>query len=315
METLAFALFNGISYGLLLFLLSSGFTLIFGIMGVLNIAHASFFMVGAYLAYEISRRTGFWAGLVVAPVLVAVLGALVERCILRQVRTAGHMAELLVTFGLSYVVAEAVQLIWGRTPVPYFVPGFLDFPLFSLGGIQYSAYRIFSFVLTLGVFVALFLLFRLSIVGLVIQASLSHPKMAAALGHNVQRAFNLLFALGAGLAGLGGALAGNVLGTQPTMALQLGALIFVVVVVGGLGSLAGAFITSLLIGVIQNVAVSYPVSLIDIANWLHLDADAIRRSSDLRTLSSASIAPLLPYLLMVLVLLTRPRGLFGKRDV
>ncbi len=315
METLVFAIFNGISYGLLLFLLSSGFTLIFGIMGVLNIAHASFFMLGAYVAYEISRRTGFWVGLVVAPLCIAALGSLIERYILRQVRGAGHMAELLVTFGLSYVIVEAVQLIWGRTPVPYTVPASLDFPLLTIGGISYSAYKIFSFGLTLAVFAALFLLFRLSIVGLVIRAALGHATMVSALGHNVPRAFNLLFALGAGLAGLGGALAGNVLGTQPTMALQLGALIFVVVVVGGLGSLVGALLASLLVGVLQTVAVAYPVSLIDVANWLSLDADAIRRSSDLRTLSSASIAPLLPYLLMVVVLLVRPRGILGTRDV
>jgi branched-chain amino acid transport system permease protein len=305
MDTLAFVLFNGISYGLLLFLLSSGFTLVFGMMGVLNIAHASFFMLGAYLAYEVSRSFGFWAGLLVAPVGVALFGALVERYILRQVRSAGQMAELLVTFGLSYVVTEAVQLVWGRTPVPYPVPAELDFPLFALGGIQYSAYRVFTVVVTAAIFVAVFLMFSLSRLGLVVQAALTHPAMTAALGYNVPRVFNVLFALSAGLAGIGGALAGNVLGTQPTMALQLGALIFVVVVVGGMGS----------IGVIQTLAVSYPVSLADIAAALGVGAAAVARSGDLRTLSSASIAPLLPYLLMVVVLLSRPRGLFGRRDV
>lgn len=315
MENLTFALFNGVSYGLLLFLLSSGFTLIFGIMGILNIAHASFYMLGAYLAFEISRRAGFLVALVLSPLLVAMLGSLVERYLLRQVRSSGHMAELLVTFGLSYVVAEAVQLFWGRIPVPYHVPGSLDFPLFSLGGIQYSAYRIFSLGITLASFVGLFLLFALTLLGLVVRASLSRPAMVSALGHNVPRAFNFLFALGCGLAGLGGALAGNVLGTQPTMALQLGALVFVVVVIGGLGSLTGALVASLLLGIIQTLAVTYPVSFVQLLGWLHLEGAAVGDYADLRQLSTASIAPLLPYFLMIAVLLVRPRGLFGMRDV
>ncbi|MDF2462133.1 MAG: branched-chain amino acid transporter permease [Ramlibacter sp.] len=315
MDSVAFVVFNGISYGLMLFLLSSGFTLVFGIMGVLNIAHATFFMLGAYFAYELSRIGGFWLGLCLAPIGVAILGSVIERHVLSRARGAGHLAELLVTFGLAYVLTEAVQLIWGRTSVPYLVPAFLDFPLLSTGGIQYSAYKVLSFGLTLLVFIVLFLVMRLTLIGSIIRAALTHPKMTAALGHNVPRLFNQLFAVGAGLAGLAGALAGNVLGTQPTMAIQLGALIFVVVVVGGLGSLGGALIASLLIGLVQTAAVSYPISLLDMAALLHLDGQALARSTDLRQLSTASIAPLLPYLLMIVLLLVRPRGLFGTRDV
>src|SRR5690349_19999127 len=126
----------------MLFLLSRHFTLEYGIIGVLNRDRATFFMLGAYFAYELSRLGGFWLGLCLAPIGVAILGSLIERHVLSRARGAGHLAELLVTFGLAYVLTAAVQLIWGRTSVPYLVPAFLDFPLVSTGGIQYSAYKV-----------------------------------------------------------------------------------------------------------------------------------------------------------------------------
>lgn len=314
METTLFVLFNGAAYGLLLFLLSSGFTLVFGIMGVLNVAHASFFMLGAYFAYQIGLAGGFWLGLLLAPLLVALVGGVIERHLLTRVRIQGHTAELLVTFGLSYVMTEAVQLVWGRLPVPYEVPASLNMPLFSLGGLQYSAYRVLSFGLTTIIFVVLAVTSRYSIAGAIIQAALTHPTMTASLGHDVPKVFNRVFAVGAGLAGLGGALAGNVLGTQPTMALQLGALIFVVVVVGGMGSVVGAFVASMVIGMLQTLAVSYPISLQGLLASVGVAFGGVTWIPELVTISSASAAPLLPYFLMILVLLARPRGLFGRRD-
>ncbi|WP_430397444.1 branched-chain amino acid ABC transporter permease [Ferrovibrio sp.] len=315
MDYFLFTLFNGLSYGLLLFLLSSGFTLAFGLMGVLNIAHASFFMLGAYFAYEINMRLGFAAALLLAPVGVGLIGAAVERYLLRPVRSAGHMAELLLTFGLTYVITELVQLTWGRTAVPYGIPRGLDFPLFVFGGIEYSAYRILVLAVTVAIFIGSFLLFRVSRLGLVVQAALDQPHMVAALGYNVPLVFSGVFAFGAALASIGGVLTGNMLGTQPTMALQLGSLIFVVVVVGGLGSLAGAFIASLLIGVMQTLVASYPVTPAQISEALSIPTDFILRSADLRSLSTASLAPLLPYALMIIVLLVKPRGIMGSRDV
>ena len=137
MEFVAISLLNGLSYGLLLFMLSSGLTLIFSMMGVLNFAHASFYMLGAYLAYTVTAWLGFWPALVLAPLAVGVLGALFERYGLRRVRRFGHVPELLITFGLSYILAELVQLVWGRSSVDYRVPPALDGPLFSLFGAQF----------------------------------------------------------------------------------------------------------------------------------------------------------------------------------
>ena len=135
MDILIFSLFNGVLYGMLLFMLSSGLTLIFGMMGVLNFAHASFFMLGAYFAYQISTYIGFWPALFLAPIGVGVIGAMVERFGLRWVHRFGHVAELLFTFGLAYVIEEAVQMIWGKVPVSYHVPESLNFSLFTLMGI------------------------------------------------------------------------------------------------------------------------------------------------------------------------------------
>ena len=209
---------NGISYGLLLFMLSSGLTLVFSLMGVLNFAHASFYMLGAYLAFQISTKIGFWPGLVIAPLLVGALGMLV-----------------------------AIWLALTRTRI-----------------------------------------------GLVIQAALTHPQTVEALGHNVPRVFMLVFGGGCALAGLAGVIGGNAFVTEPGMAAAVGPIIFVIVVVGGMGSLAGAFIASLLIGCLQTFAVSL--------DW------------SLGGIGIAQAAPMLPYLLMVLLLIFRPKGLMGTRE-
>ena len=141
MEFFTISLLNGISYGLLLFMLSSGLTLIFSMMGVLNFAHASFYMLGAYFAYQVSSWMGFWPALVLAPIVAAVLGAAFERYCLRRVHKFGHVSELLVTVGLSFLILELVQLIWGRAPVDYRIPAELDGPLFTLFGSQFPIYR------------------------------------------------------------------------------------------------------------------------------------------------------------------------------
>jgi len=286
------SLLNGISYGLLLFLLSSGLTLIWGMLGVLNFAHASFYMLGAYLAYSVSAWLGFWPALVLAPLGVGLLGAGFERLGLRRVRRFGHMSELLITFGLSYILVEVVQLVWGRSSVDYRVPAGLDGPLFTLFDNQFPMYRAFIMVVTLGVLGALALLVRTR-VGLVVRAALTHPEMAQALGHNVPGVFTGVFAAGCALAGLAGVLGGNAFVTEPGMAQALGGVVFVVVVVGGLGSLKGAFASSMLIGLLQTFAVALDVPL-------------------LPSLKVSQLAPLLPYAVMVLVLIFRPNGLMGS---
>ena len=242
-------------------MLSSGLTLIFSMMGVLNFAHASFYMLGAYFAYAISAQLGFWPALFIAPLIVGVIGALVERYGLRTVHKYGHVPELLFTFGLSYVVVELVQLVWGRAAVPYPIPPELDGPLFTLYTTTFPIYRGFMMLVALLMLVAIYLMLTRTRIGLVIQAALTHPDTVEALGHNVPRVFMLVFGGGCALAGLAGVIGGNAFVTEPSMAATVGSIIFVVVVVGGMGSLAGALLASLLIGVMQTFAVALDYSL------------------------------------------------------
>ena len=230
METIVFSLLNGVTYGLLLFMLSSGLTLIFSMMGVLNFAHASFYMVGAYLAYTVGAVTGFWAALFIAPILVGLLGAAVERWGLRKVHSGGHVAELLFTFGLAYLIEEIVKIIWGKAAVPYKIPQLLDFSAFTLWGTSYPAYRVFMLAVSLTMLVSLFVLLKKTRAGLIIQAALTHPAMVGHLGHNVPKIFMTVFGIGCGLAGLAGVIGGNYLVTDPAMAFSMGPIVFVVVV-------------------------------------------------------------------------------------
>ena len=314
-EFFVISLLNGVSYGLLLFMLSSGLTLIFSMMGVLNFAHASFYMLGAYLAYSISGALGFWPALLIAPLLVGWLGALFERFVLRRVHAFGHVPELLVTFGLSWLMLEIVQLVWGRSVLPYGLPTQLQGPLFSAYGIQFPKSRAFIMLVAVVMLIAVWLLLKKTRIGLVIQAALKHPDMVQALGHNVPRVFMLVFGGGCALAALAGVIGGNTYVTEPSMAASVGSIIFVVVVVGGMGSLAGAFIASLLIGVLQTFAVGMNYSLADMLSALGMSLSTAHSENALLHLQLAQIAPILPYLLLVLVLIFRPRGLLGAREV
>lgn len=339
MEFFIISMLNGLSYGLLLFMLSSGLTLIFSMMGVLNFAHASFYMVGAYVGFTVTRVVGFWPALIVAPLAVGALGALFERTSLRKVHKFGHVPELLITFGLSYVVLELVQLIWGRTAVEFAPPAALQGPAFTLmrsvdHGLQlawgavdaslcnaagtvcspFPATRAFMMLVALLMLVSLWLLLTRTRIGLVIQAALTHPEMVEALGHNVPRVFMLVFGAGTGLAGLAGVIGGSTFVTEPAMGATVGSVIFVVVVVGGMGSLAGAFLASVLIGVIQTFAVAGDFSLLSLAqHWGWTLSDAWQNNSLLK-LTLAQVAPVLPYLFLVLILIFRPKGLLGTRE-
>ncbi len=314
LELILFSTLNGLLYGLLLFLLASGLTLIFSMMGVLNFAHASFYMLGAYFGYQISRWVGYWPGLVLAPLLVGGVGALVERYGLRTVHKHGHVAELLFTFGLAYIIEEVVQMVWGKIPVDYRVPELLNFSAFTLFSTTYPAFRMFMLCMSVVVFIALLLLLTRTRVGLIIRAALSHPNMVGALGHNVPVVFMLVFGVGCGLAALAGVIAGPALVTQPAMAASLGPILFVVVVVGGLGSLQGAFIASLLIGLIQTFAVAVNVSVADVLSHVGLTLTRDSIGGDLWMATVAQVAPIIPYMLLVLVLIFRPKGLMGDRD-
>ncbi len=343
MEFFTISMLNGLSYGLLLFMLSSGLTLIFSMMGVLNFAHASFYMLGAYVGYSVARLVGFWPGLVLAPLVVGALGAAFERTCLRRVHKFGHVPELLVTFGLSYVILELVQLIWGRTAVEFLPPEVLRGPAFTLvqssvDGLSvlwgaapaamcqaadaavrivcspFPATRGFMMMVALLMLVALWLLLTRTRIGLVIQAALTHPDAVESLGHNVPRVFMLVFGAGAGLAGLAGVIGGSTFVTEPAMAGTVGSVIFVVVVVGGMGSLSGAFLASILIGVIQTFAVAVDYSLLVAAKQLGVALSPQAMQNSFMKLTVSQVAPILPYLFLVLILIFRPRGLLGTRE-
>src|SRR6267154_3920247 len=235
MEIVLVSLLNGLVYGMLLFMLASGLTLIFSMMGVLNFAHASIYMIGAYLAFTISQFIGFFPALIVAPILCALIGAAIEVWGLRRVHLNGHIAELLFTFGLVFIIGRGVQMIWGMLPMAYRVPAGLDFPLFSLYGENFPAYRGFMLLVSGGMLFATWLLLKKTRIGLIIQASLTHPAMVSALGHDVPLVFTTVFAGGSFLAGLAGVIAGNYLTTESAMADAMGPIVFVVVIFGGLG--------------------------------------------------------------------------------
>lgn len=343
MEFFIISMLNGLSYGLLLFMLSSGLTLIFSMMGVLNFAHASFYMLGAFVGYSISKVTGFWPALVLAPMVVGLMGAFFEKYFLRKVHKYGHVAELMITFGLSYVILELVQLVWGRIALEFKPPEILQGPAFTLinhsvNGLQFlwgaapsemcqaadaairvvcspfPATRAFMMVIALLMLVSVWLLLTRTRIGLVIQAALTHPEAVESLGHNVPAVFMLVFGAGAGLAGLAGVIGGSTFLTEPSMAATVGSVIFVVVVVGGMGSLSGAFLASLIIGLIETFAIAFNYSLGTLAAQLGLNLSATVQQSSVVKLTLSQVAPILPYLLLVLMLIFRPKGLLGNRD-
>jgi branched-chain amino acid transport system permease protein len=313
-ELVVFSLLNGVVYGLLLFMLSSGLTLIFSMMGVLNFAHAGMFMLGAYFSYQIGKTVGFWPALVLAPVLVGLVGAVVERWGLRHVHRHGHVPELLFTFGLAYLIEEFVVMGWGRNPIENRVPPALDFPLFTLFATSYPAYKAFMMLVSVGMFVALYLVLKRTRTGLIIQAALTHPNTVAMLGHNVPQVFTRVFAAGTALAALAGVIGGFALLTAPNMAAALGPIVFVVVVVGGLGSLPGALIASMAIGIIQTFGVALDVSALDVARHLGLSVAKDSALYEAASIKIAQVAPMIPYLLLVLMLIFRPKGLMGTRE-
>ncbi len=285
LSAVAIQALHGLVYGMLLFLVASGLTLVFGMMDVLNIAHAAFYMLGAYLGSTILMATGnFWLALVLAPVAVGLLGALVERFFLRKVHIYGHAFELLITFGVFFVLGEVVKWIWGNYPRPMDVPGFLSGSLHFMG-ITYPLYRFFILIISALVLVSLGYVFMKTRLGIAIRAAVSDGPMVNALGINVPRLFLGVFSGGAALAGLAGVVAGPFLSTYPGMGLDMMVDTFVVVVVGGFGSLLGAFIASLMIGELQSFGILFIPRL----------------------------ALVFQFLLMAIVLIIRPTGLFGEK--
>lgn len=275
---------HGLAYAGLLFLVSSGLTLVFGMMNVLNFAHAAFYMLGAYFSYSVLKTTGnFWLSLIICPILLFVIGALVERFLLRRVHAFGHVHELLLTFGLAYIITELIKWIWGNYPLSVTISSFLTGQV-QLLGITYPIYRLFIILCAIIVGVVMALIIYKTRVGIIVRAAVNDSEMVNALGINIPRVFMSVFAAGAALSGFAGVIAGPLLTTYPGMAADILIDAFVVIVIGGFGSLGGALLSSLIIGELQ----SFGALLIP-------------------KLSMALI-----YLLMAAVLIIKPSGLFGE---
>ncbi|WP_250483844.1 branched-chain amino acid ABC transporter permease [Caballeronia sp. GaOx3] len=289
-------------------MLSAGLTLIFSMLGVLNFAHASFYMLGAYVGQALAAYGGFWFALIVAPVVVGIAGALFERLLLRRVHARGALGQMLLTFGAAIVIGEGVKLVWGLGPLPAAIPSVLDGPLFTLYGASFARYRVFMMSIAVLMLGALWLVLRVSKTGLVVRAALTHPATVETLGHDVPRVFTMVFAIGTALAALGGVIGAPLAVIEPAMADAMGPIVFVVVVIGGLGSLGGALVASLLIGCVQTFAVGASASAGSIAASLGVTLPAAWSA-----LTVAQLAPVLPYLVLVAMLAARPRGLFGER--
>jgi branched-chain amino acid transport system permease protein len=277
---------HGLAYAGLLFLVSAGLTLVFGMMNVLNFAHAAMYMLGAYFSYSFLQQTGnFWLSLIVCPLLLFIIGAIIERFLLRRVHVHGHVHELLLTFGLAYIITEVVKWVWGNFPLAVNIQGFLTETV-EIVGITYPVYRLFIVVCAVLVGGVMALILYKTRLGIILRAAVNDNEMANALGVNVPLVFMGVFAFGAALSGFAGVIAGPLLSTYPGMANEILIDAFVVIVVGGFGSLGGAVVASLLIGELQSFGV----------------------------LLFPKLSVALVYLLMAAVLIIKPSGLFGEKQ-
>jgi branched-chain amino acid transport system permease protein len=277
---------HGLAYGMLLFLVASGLTMIFGMMGILNIAHASFYMLAGYFCYQILQMTGnFWLALLIGPVGAGFCGVLAERFLLRKVHVQGHLAELLITVGIMFVILETVKLFWGTESMMIKIPESLD-GLLNFAGLSYPIYRLFVIGLSSVILGIMALVLYKTRLGKIVRAAVSDADMVSALGINMPVVFMLVFGMGTWLAGVAGVVAGPLLTVFPGMADQMGMDCFVVVVVGGFGSLIGAFVVALFLGELN----AYGIQFIP------------------------RLAPVLMFAFMAIVLSFKPMGLFGERE-
>jgi branched-chain amino acid transport system permease protein len=292
-------LLNGLQLGVTLFLLSAGLTLVFGIMQVINLAHGSFYMIGAYVAATVTAHSGsFLLGLAAALPATALVGMLVEMSVLRRLYKKDHVDQVLATFGLIMFFNELTRIIWGRQPLFMNAPDWLSGSIELIPGIPYPSYRIAVIGVGLLVAVFLYLMFSYTRVGMQIRAGASNREMAGALGINIKRLYTLVFGLGTLLAGLAGVMAGPILAVEAGMGESILILTFVVIVIGGIGSVRGAFIGALLVGMVDTLGRAF-LPLVFRLFLSTATADGV----------AASIASMLIYILMAAILIWRPRGL------
>lgn len=297
---------NGLQFGLMLFLLAAGLTLVFGIMDCINLAHGSLYMVGAYfVAAAAQAADSFWIGLGAGVAGAAVLGLLLELSLFRQLYKRDHLSQVLATFALILIANEAVRMIWGAQPVmlnpPEALAGPVEFELFG-ETFFYPAYRLLIIAVGLAVGGLLYLLVAKSRVGMWVRAGAANREMTEALGINVQRLFTAVFVFGAALCALAGGLLGPLLAVQVGMGESVLILAFVVIIIGGIGSIRGALVGSLIVGTVDTLGRALLPTLLRAA----LPADAAS------TLGPA-LASILIYLLMAGILFFKPQGLFPAR--
>lgn len=293
---------NGVQFGVLLFLVAAGLTLIFGIMDFINIAHGALYMVGAYLMATFAAATGnFWLGLLIAMPAAVAVGVALEFILFRRLYDRSHLDQVLATFGLVMIITEGVRLIWGSSPLFVQMPEMLSGAVRLLGIIQYPHYRLAIIAVGLAVALGLYLLINHTRAGMLLRAGASDRAMVSSLGVNIARLFTLVFAFGAMLAGFAGAIVAPILSVDSGMGESVLILAFVVIVIGGIGSIKGAFVSAIVVGVVDTLGRTFGPIVLQMA----MDPSAASQTG--RTL-----APMLVYILMALVLGIRPTGLFGR---
>ena len=300
---LAEQILNGLQLGVMLFLMAAGLTLIFGVMGLINLAHGSLYMVGAFAAAAVAGATGsFLLALVAALAAAALAGALIEIVVIRRLYAADHLDQVLATFALILIFSEGTRWVFGSFPLFLDTPDALSGPISLPGGIEYPKYRLALIGVGLAVGIGLWLLIEKTRIGIQIRAGENDREMIAALGVDIRRLYTLVFALGAALAGLAGALVGAIQSVQVGMGEPVLILAFVVIVIGGIGSIKGAFVGAILVGLTDTLGGIFLPEVFK----LFMDPSAA-------TSVGSSIASMAIYILMSLVLIWRPTGLFGAR--
>jgi branched-chain amino acid transport system permease protein len=296
-------LLNGLQFGLMLFLLAAGLTLVFGIMDLINLAHGSLYMAGAYFAATFTGMSGsFWLGLAGALLATAVLGAILEISVIRRLYGRDHLAQVLATFALILIFNEGARMVWGSQPLTLSAPAALSKPVELLPDFFYSSYRLFIIGAGIAVAALLYFIIVKTRIGMLVRAGASNREMATAMGVNIKLVFTCLFAFGAVLCALAGALLGPILAVQVGMGESILILAFVVIVIGGIGSIRGALVGALLVGIVDTLS----RTVLPLAFKAMLPADI---AADL----GPAIAGMLTYVLMAAVLFFKPQGLFPAR--
>lgn len=294
---------NGLQYGMMLFLMAAGLTLVFGVMGLINLAHGSLYMVGAFACAAVATATGtFWLGLAASLVAAAATGAIVEMVVIRRLYLRDHLDQVLATFALILVFSEGTRWLFGSFPLYLTLPPILAGAVTLPGGLHYPLFRLVIIAVGATVALGLYLLITRTRLGIRIRAGETDREMIAALGVNIARLYTLVFTLGAALAGLAGALVGSIQSVQVGMGEPVLILAFVVIVIGGIGSVKGALVGALLVGMTDTLG----KALLPAALARFIDP------SSANTVGSA-LASMLIYILMAVVLLVRPQGLCGAR--